>query len=78
LIKPLNNIDNIQKRLDFIEEFTKNKFLLEKVRNKLDYVSNINSILNRLALNRANPRDLLNLKKTLQSILDIYEIIENE
>ena len=78
LIKPLNNIDNIQKRLDFIEEFTKNKILLDKVRTKLDYVSNINSILNRLALNRANPRDLLNLKRSLQSIVEIYEIIEIE
>ncbi len=78
IIKPLNNIDEIQKRLNFIEEFTKNKILLDKIRYKLEYVSNINTILNRLALNRANPRDLLNLKKSLQSIIEIYEIIENE
>ncbi len=78
IIKPLNNIDEIEKRHNFIEEFTKNKILLDKVRNKLEYVSNINTILNRLALNRANPRDLLNLKKSLQSIIEIYEIIQNE
>ncbi|MDP2396014.1 MAG: hypothetical protein Q8S84_01160 [bacterium] len=78
IIKPLNSIDEIEKRLNFIEEFSKNKILLDKVRNKLEYVSNINIILNRLALNRANPRDLLNLKKSLQSIIEIYEIIQNE
>jgi len=78
LIKPLNNVDEIQKRLDFIEEFTKNKILLDKTRAKLEYVSNINSILNRLALNRANPRDLLNLKKSLQSIIEIHELINND
>lgn len=78
IIKPLNNIDEIQKRLNFIEEFTKNKILLDKVRKELEYVSNINSILNRLALNRANPRDLLNLKKSLQSILIVLELIESE
>lgn len=78
IIKPLNNIEQIQKRLDFVEEFTKNKILLDKVRTELEYVSNINSILNRLALNRANPRDLLNLKKSLQSILSVFEIIQKE
>jgi DNA mismatch repair protein MutS len=78
ILKPLNNIDEINKRLIFIEEFTKNKILLDKVRFKLEYVSNINSILNRLALNRANPRDLINLKKSLQSILEVHELIKNE
>ena len=78
ILKPLNTIDEIQNRLDFIEEFTKNKILLDKVRKELEYVSNINSILNRIALNRANPRDLLNLKKSLQSILIVFELIEKE
>jgi len=78
IIKPLNNLEQIKKRLDFVEEFTKNKILLDKVRIELEYVSNINSILNRLALNRANPRDLLNLKKSLQSILSVFEIIQKE
>lgn len=78
IIKPLNNLDEIKKRQDFIEEFIKNKILLDKVRKKLEWVSNINYILNRLALNRANPRDLLNLKKSLQSILSVFEIIQKE
>ena len=78
ILKPLNNIDEIHKRLNFIEEFTKNKILLDKVRKQLEYVSNINSILNRLALNRANPRDLINLKKSLQSILEVFKLIEIE
>lgn len=78
ILKPLSDINEINKRLDFIEEFTKNKILLDKVRNKLEYVSNINSILNRLALNRSNPRDLINLKKSLQSIVEVQELITNE
>ena len=78
IIKPLNNLDEIKKRQDFIEEFTKNKILLDKVQKELEWVSNINSILNRLALNRANPRDLLNLKKSLQSIMSVFNIIQKE
>jgi DNA mismatch repair protein MutS len=78
ILKPLTNIDEIKSRLDFVEEFTKNKILLDKTRKKLEFVSNINSILNRLALNRANPKDLINLKKSLQSILEVYELINKE
>jgi len=74
----LLNIQEIKERQDFIEEFLNNKILLDKTRKKLESVSNINSLLNRLALNRANPKDLLNLKRSLQSILDIYKLINNE
>ena len=78
IIKPLQNKNNIEDRLNFIEEFLNNKILLDKVREKLKFVWNIDSILNRLALNRANPKDLLNLKRSLQSIVDIFEIIEKD
>ena len=77
ILKPLNNINEIKKRQNFIEEFLKNKPLLDKVREELWSVSNINNILNRIALNRTSPRDLLNLKKSLISMLKIFEHIKN-
>lgn len=77
ILKPLNNKEEIEKRQSFIEEFLKDKILLDKVRNELQYVSNINWILNRIALNRTSPRDLINLKNSLKAILKIIEIIKN-
>jgi len=41
-------------------------------------VSDVDTILNRLALNRAMPRDLLNLKRSLISIMNIMQIIEKD
>jgi len=52
--------------------------LLDEIQDHLKMVSDIDTILNRLALNRALPRDLHNLKKSLQSILLIFELIENK
>ncbi|QFR39225.1 hypothetical protein A9Q91_03240 [Candidatus Gracilibacteria bacterium 28_42_T64] len=78
IIKPLQSIEEIEKRQEFIQEFYNNKILLDTVRIKLGFVSDIDSILNRLALNRANPRDLLNLKKSLLSIQEVYEEINKE
>ncbi len=76
ILLPLKDEKEIQKRLDFIQEFLKDKILLDKVREKLSFISDIDAILNRLALDRVSPRDLLNLKKSLESVVEIIELIE--
>ena len=76
IIKPLQDIEEIEKRQDMIEEFVNSPVLLDKVQSHLKYVSDIDTILNRLALNRALPRDLLNLKRSLQSIVSVLEVIK--
>ncbi len=78
IIKPLQDIDEINKRQDMIEEFLWNPVLLDKIQSELKFVSDVDTILNRLALNRAVPRDLLNLKKSLQSIVNVFEIIKKD
>ncbi len=78
IIKPLQDIDEIKNRHDMIEEFLKNPVLLDKLQSELKFVSDVDTILNRLALNRAIPRDLLNLKKSLQSIVNIFEVIKSD
>jgi len=50
--------------------------LLDKVTFKLKKVADLDNILTRLALGRANPRDLIALKTSMQVILDIYEMIK--
>lgn len=77
LLKPLKNKEKIEARLNFVEEFYKDKMLLDKVREKLNYVSDIDLILNRMYLQRSNPKDLLNLKRSLENILEVFEIIKN-
>lgn len=78
ILRPLKDEVQIQKKLAFVEAFLNDKILLEKVRERLSYISDIDAILNRLALERVSPRDLLNLKRSLQSIVEIIEIIQKE
>jgi DNA mismatch repair ATPase MutS len=42
ILKPLNDKEEIEKRLNFVEEFLKDKILLDKVRKELSSISNIN------------------------------------
>jgi DNA mismatch repair protein MutS len=76
IVNPLQDISEIEKRQNIIEEFLLDKILLDKVTEKLKMVADLDNILTRLSLNRANPRDLLNLKKSLETILEIYELIK--
>jgi DNA mismatch repair ATPase MutS len=54
----------------------KNPVLLDKVTWELKQVADLDNILTRLALWRANPRDLIALKTSMQVILKVYEIIK--
>lgn len=68
-------MEEIQKRHHFVREFLSDSVLLDKVRNELKFISDIEAILNRLALQRVTPRDLLNLKRSLQSLLEVKKLI---
>lgn len=76
IIKPLQDIIEIEKRQDIIESFLSNPILLDKVTSSLSRVSDLDNILTRLALWRANPRDLISLKNSLQTILEVFVMIK--
>jgi len=76
LLFPLRDKFQIEQRLDFVEEFYKNRVLLINIREKLSLISDIDAILNRLSIKRVTPRDLLSLKKSLQSLVDIIEYLQ--
>lgn len=78
IVRPLQDLKQIQKRHDIIEEFLSNSILLDKVSSKLREVSDLDNILTRLSLWRALPRDLLNLKRSLEIILEVYELIKKQ
>jgi len=75
ILKPLKNIDKIKERQDFIESIIKDRVLFSEINSRLKMICDMDAVLNRLALDRVSPRDLLNLKKSLIAIIDIIEII---
>jgi DNA mismatch repair protein MutS len=75
IVKPSRDIAYIKNRHDMIEQFLSNPILLDSITQKLKYVSDLDAIMTRLSLWRSGPRDLLNLKRSLQSVLEVQEII---
>lgn len=78
ILNPLKSEKEIETRYNIIQEFLENPILLQKIEEKLKSVSDIDAILNRVALERVNPRELINLKKSLISILEAFELIKSD
>lgn len=76
LLHPLIKKDEIISRQDFIEYFTKNVVLLDKLREKLKYIWNIEMFLARLETGRINPWDLIHFKNHLIKIREIRELLK--
>ncbi len=68
LVRPLRNVDNIKKRLDAVEALVVSRRLREALREELKQVGDLERIAAKICVARATPRDLVNLKLTLQQI----------
>lgn len=71
LSAPLINIDDINQRLDLTDFFYSNFNLTKKIRHILKNISDPERCLTRIAMNKALARDLLSIKYTLSTALEI-------
>jgi len=72
---PSTDISQINKRLEMVDLFYKNPGLLEKIEKYLSGILDIERILSKLSVNKANARDLLGLKESLKRFEQIRGIL---
>lgn len=75
LVLPLKNRNDIQKRLDLVEALYTSNTLLQDIQNQLKACGDIERIISKVASLRANPREILQLAKSLQSIQAIQGLL---
>ena len=73
--KPLTDKNKINLRLSVVEELVENKKINISIRERLKMIVDIPRILGKISTNKFNPRDLLNLSNSLDSIFLIKDII---
>jgi len=78
ILNPLIDKKNIDERLNTVEKFVSNPSCLENVREALSNVNDIDRIVGKIGLNRANGRDFNALQVSLKNILDITVVLEKE
>jgi len=75
---PLNDKEKIQERLDAVEVFVTNTLLLANLRDILTNISDIERIISKVGLGKANGRDLLALKDSLLHIPELKGILNTD
>ena len=76
VLRPLQEQEAIEKRLEIIECFVSEKVLLDAVQLELSWISDLDAILTRLSLGKSWPRDLLQLKNSLIAVQRVVKIIQ--
>ena len=66
--RPLINIDEIEKRLDAVEELYKKSFIRLELRDILENIYDMERICSRIEYGRCNPKDLVSLKDSLKEV----------
>ncbi len=75
--QPLQNLTEINNRLDAVEELSKNLILRDKLGEVLSNIFDIERICGKIAYASATPGDLVNLKNSLAEIPNLIKTLEN-
>ncbi len=73
--QPLINVYEINKRLDFTDEFLNDNISREELKELLNTIYDIERLLSKVAMNSANAKDLICLGNSLKHLPDIRNII---
>jgi DNA mismatch repair protein MutS len=78
LLHPLTDINKINQRLDAVEILKNSLTKREKVQELLAKVMDMERLVSRISVGTANPRDLVGLKVSLQTCLEIKTFLDNQ
>ncbi|MBL0025140.1 MAG: DNA mismatch repair protein MutS [Saprospiraceae bacterium] len=76
ILLPLLSIEKIQARLDMVEYFVENYFDHDALINLLKQTGDIERVASKLAMEKISPRELLQLRKSLELLPDILVILK--
>jgi len=68
---PLKQKDKIEERLEAVDFLNSHHAVLEKIQSQLKKVSDLERIISKIATQKVNPRELLQLKDSLEAIIPI-------
>jgi DNA mismatch repair protein MutS len=76
LLHPLNRLNSILERQQKVDIFYRNQLMLSSVREKLGSMQDVERLVSRISMDKANPKDLVSLKNTVRNFLDLKESLE--
>jgi DNA mismatch repair protein MutS len=78
MILPLKDKVAIDERLKIVESFFDNDIFSDKVRDPLKQITDLERLISKVAVNRINPRELLQLKRSLKCIGPVQDALRSQ
>lgn len=75
LIRPSVRIDEINLRLDSVDEFRRDRIVRDRMRASLSQVADLERLAGKITLNRILPRELIALRQTIDLLPEIRTIL---
>ncbi|MFH1119544.1 MAG: DNA mismatch repair protein MutS [Bacteroidota bacterium] len=74
LVMPLKDKQTVNERLDAVDFFLKNDALAESLRQQIRMIGDLERIISKVATGRINPREVVQLKRALQTLGPVKDI----
>jgi len=75
LVRPLRDVERIQRRLDAVESFVDDRRLRDDLREELAQMGDLERLAGKVATSRASPDDLIEIKRTLRRLPAVQELL---
>ncbi len=77
VVLPLKSIDAIESRLDIVDFFIKNKLIRDEIEVSIQQIGDLERLISKVPLGKVNPREVVQLKKSLVAIGPIKKTLHN-
>ena len=81
LALPLKDADRIKQRHEVVQYLLDNESILQKIQGQIKHIGDIERLISKIATAKANPREVIQLKNSLEAIVPVKSIAascENE
>lgn len=76
IVMPLKDIKHVNERLNCVEYFFNERDILDQLSVDLHKIGDLERLISKVAMNRINPREVLQLKYALEAIVPVKQICE--
>lgn len=77
LALPLKSLDKIKQRHEVVDFLTKEKATLQKIQHHIKHIGDLERLISKVATGKVNPREVIQLKNSLEAIVPIKSIAAN-
>ena len=78
MVLPLKEKKAIEERLNVVDFFYQNSALIEDIIAQLRHIGDLERLISKVVVGRANPREINQIRRALKSTLPIKEILKNQ